>query len=220
MWNKYKNLKQQYTDELKVAEDLYKEKLARSLETERNSRPWWSTLKQLLGKGDDSSYPPLEQNNSFVTDNKEKADIFNTFFTGHSTLDTSGATLPDFDFVTNERLAEIVASEQEVRDQLQSLKTNKATGHDGIGPRMLKEAGMSIVPSLTSLINLSLSTSKVPLEWKKAQVIPIYKKNNASDPNNYRPVSILPTISKLAERKGFNTTNFEIGSVCQDAESC
>ena len=65
---------------------------------------------------------------------------------------------------------------------------------------MLKEAGDSITPSLTQLINLSLTLRKVPQSWKMAQVVPIHKKNSTADPNNYRPVSILPTISKLAEK--------------------
>ena len=199
-WEKYISLKHNYLEELKEAELLYNEKLAKSLSQERNSSRWWTTLKHVLGKADDSSYPPLKNNNDYVTDNKDKAELFNAFFISNSNIDTSEARLPDFSYLTDHRLDEISATEQEVLDLLKSLKVNKSTGHDGIGPKLLFESAPAIVSSLTRLINLSLTTSKVPDDWKKAQVIPIFKKNARDDPNNYRPISILPTVSKIAER--------------------
>ena len=68
---------------------------------------------------------------------------------------------------------------------------------------MLYEAGISIVPSLTKLLNLSLSTSKFPDMWKLANVIPLYKKGERSEINNYRPVSLLSCVSKIMERAVF-----------------
>ena len=68
---------------------------------------------------------------------------------------------------------------------------------------MLKEAGDAIVPSLTKLINLSLSSGKVPSSWKKANVIPIHKKDDKSKTNNYRPISLLSVVSKILERVVF-----------------
>ena len=56
----------------------------------------------------------------------------------------------------------VKASEQEVLDLLMSLDTSKATGHDGIGPKLLHEAGPSTAPSLTRLINLCLDSAQVP----------------------------------------------------------
>ena len=104
-WNKYKSVKEIYELELKEAESLYNNKLARSLEHERNSSKWWSTVKHLLGKGGDSSvYPPLEHNDAFIYDNKDKADVFNNFFIMNSDIDTSNAALPSFRFVTPSRL--------------------------------------------------------------------------------------------------------------------
>ena len=199
-WEKYNVLKHSYLDELKESERLYHDKLAKSLSQERNTSGWWSTLKHVLGKGDDSSYPPLKSGDDYITDNKDKAELFNSFFINNSNIDTSNAALPDFNYLTDQRLEDLVASEAEVLDLVKSLQVNKSTGHDGIGPKMLREAGSAIVPSLTQLINMSLQSSKVPADWKKAQVIPIFKKNSQDDPNNYRPISILPTVSKIAER--------------------
>ena len=85
------------------------------------------------------------------------------------------------------------------------MDASKATGPDGIAPRLLREAGQSIVPSLTRLINLSLTLAKVPKSWKTANVIPLFKKGEKSDITNYRPVSLLPSVSKILERIVFKS---------------
>ena len=83
---------------------------------------------------------------------------------------------------------------------INSLPLNKASGLDGISCRLLKEAAPVVVPSLTHIINLSITTGIFPDEWKLARVSPIYKEGAKSDPNNYRPISVLPVISKLIEK--------------------
>lgn len=84
------------------------------------------------------------------------------------------------------------------------LQVNKATGLDGISARLLKEAGPVIVPSFTHIINLSIRTGYLPDNWKISKVLPVYKEDTNSDPNNYRPISILPTVNKITENAIFN----------------
>ena len=110
--------------------------------------------------------------------------------------------MPGGDIDSPNNLDFIVATEEEVNDLLKCIDTTKATGPDGISPKLLYEAGASIVPSLTKLINLSLSTSKVPnyKDWKIANVIPLFKKGDKHERNNYRPVSLLSCVSKILER--------------------
>ena len=81
-----------------------------------------------------------------------------------------------------------------------SLRVDKATGVDGISARFLKEACPGIVPSLTHIINLSISCGYFPDEWKISKVLPLYKEDLKSDPNNYRPISLLPFVSKIIEK--------------------
>lgn len=61
-----------------------------------------------------------------------------------------------------------------------------------------------IAPSLTAIFNLSLKSGIYIDEWKLAGVIPIYKSDNRSKCENYRPISILPIVSKVFEREVFN----------------
>ena len=77
------------------------------------------------------------------------------------------------------------------------LIPTKATGLDDLDPRILKMAAYVLTPSIASLINNSIDLSTFPSHLKVAKIFPIYKSGPKSDPSNYRPISILPTISKL-----------------------
>ena len=68
---------------------------------------------------------------------------------------------------------------------------------------MLNMAGDVIVRSLTRLFNLSLSVSVFPSMWKKANVVPVFKKNDSAVRDNYQPVSLLSCVSKLFEKAVF-----------------
>ena len=160
-WESYKKLKNDYQQALDQAENDYKNSLTNSLADSKNSKVWWRTVKSLLGKGSFRSLPIMKDNNKNLIGSKEKADAFNNFFLSHSNIDTSNAQLPPGDNF-EAKLVSVKASEQEVLDLLMLLDTSKATGPDGIGPKLLYEAGSSIVPSLTRLINLCLDSAQVP----------------------------------------------------------
>ena len=69
-------------------------------------------------------------------------------------------------------------------NQLQHLKTNKAIGLDNISTRLLKDASIVIIPSLTNIFNRSLQSSVYPSIWKMGKVTAIFKSGNRSDPNS------------------------------------
>ncbi len=201
-WDNYKKLSSEYHSGLDDTEKSYKTSLCDSLAKNKNTRKWWSTVKWLLGKGNDTSYSPLIVENNQITDNKAKANEFNKFFLSHANIDDSQASLPvEQEFPHG--LGFVSATEEEVFDYLKCIDPTKATGPDEISPKLLKEAGITIVPSLTRLINLSLKLCKVPTKWKIANVLPLFKKGRKTDPNNYRPVSLLSCVSKILERVVF-----------------
>ena len=87
-----------------------------------------------------------------------------------------------------------------VQTQLRGLK-NKAIGLDKISARLLKDGASFISPALVKLtVNLSINQRCFPNNWKSAKVVTLFKAGDRSDPNNYRPISILPTVSKIIEK--------------------
>ena len=87
-----------------------------------------------------------------------------------------------------------------VLQELSKLRTNKATGLDGISAKLLRDSAYIIAPYLTKIFNLSLRCGSFPDIWKKGRVTPIFKSGDPTSSNNYRPITILPTLSKLLER--------------------
>ena len=92
-------------------------------------------------------------------------------------------------------------SDGEVFRELRNLKRNKSTGLDNLLPGMLKDAATIIITKpLAYVINLSLQSGSVPMEWKAAKIIPFFKSGSMVEVDNYRPISILPVLSKILER--------------------
>ena len=87
-----------------------------------------------------------------------------------------------------------------VRKLLAKINERKATCLDNIPSRLLKMAGNIIAPSLTQIFIKSINTGIFPTEWKLARVTPIFKKDKRDDPNNYRPISVIPTVAKIFEK--------------------
>ena len=83
---------------------------------------------------------------------------------------------------------------------LSKLKSGKAPGIDHITPDLLRYCANGIACSLACLFNRSFELSQFPQAWKEALVIPVYKKGCVTDPGNYRPIALLPIVSKVLER--------------------
>ena len=92
------------------------------------------------------------------------------------------------------------ASENTIPDFLKELKTNKATGIDNLLGRFLKDGSKVLATPIAQICNISIRLSTVPDECKIAKLKPLYKKGKKTDPKNYRPISLLPVISKILEK--------------------
>ena len=87
-----------------------------------------------------------------------------------------------------------------VIDLLNNTKTSKAAGLDNLPGIFLKDGAEIISAPVTQLCNLSISHSSFPNECKTAKLIPLYKKGSKLCPKNYRPISLLPLLSKIIEK--------------------
>lgn len=87
-----------------------------------------------------------------------------------------------------------------VQRYIEQLNVTKATGLDDISAKFLKLGGPALYESITNLCNLSIMTNTFPDKWKCAKVTPIPKKPNNIEPSNFRPISVLPVLSKIIEK--------------------
>ena len=86
--------------------------------------------------------PPLYHENRFITDFKERAELFNSFFSKKCSLLANHGELPtSLSFRTDKRLSSVTFSAEDIRKIIQDLQHNKAHGHDNISIRMLKTCG-------------------------------------------------------------------------------
>ena len=113
-------------------------------------------------------------------------------------------------------LSVIGISELDVFDALSSLDSSKAMGMDGIGPRVLKQSALALYKPIHHLFLLSLSQHYLPTDWRTHLIIPVFKSGDKSSTHNYRPISLLCTVSKLLERliydKIFNFVSASLSS--------
>ena len=91
-------------------------------------------------------------------------------------------------------------SKDEIENLIDKLKLGKACGPDGINASFIKHGKTAISEILTKLINECINVGFFPDCLKRALVVPIHKKDDKDIPNNYRPISLLPCISKLFEK--------------------
>ena len=89
---------------------------------------------------------------------------------------------------------------EDIWELLCTLSPAKASGTDGITARLIKACGETILEPLYHIFNMSVAQSKFPNIWKIGKITPLFKAGDSSNPDNYRPISVLPIFSKLLER--------------------
>ena len=154
----------------------------------------------------------IEVDDKTFRDDKNISEAFNEFFTNigpklasevtnmtinsvETYLENNESIIPSFRFMP--------IPVENVLKTLRQLNISKGAGLDKIPAKMLRIAADIIAPSLTYIFNLSISTGVFVDDWKDARVIPIYKEGDRRNLGNYRPISILPIVSKVFEKEIF-----------------
>ena len=140
-------------------------------------------------------------NNKYVTDFKERSEIFNSFLANQcSLIPNNSILLSKLKLLTEHTLISCDFSKPDILQIINNQNSNKAHGHDMISIRMLKLCGKAICTPLNIIFKTCLNTGKFPFEWKKDNVAPVHKKDDKQNVKNYRPVSLLPICGKICER--------------------
>ena len=91
----------------------------------------------------------------------------------------------------------MIITEEAVKRHLKGANTKKAPGSDDLSPHLLKHCAKELSGSLALVFRQCLQSRVWPSQWKEARVTPVHKKKLRSEPNNYRPISLLSVISKM-----------------------
>ena len=172
------------------------------------SKKTWSLIKEVIGSSKQKDQLPnfFQKNGQIINDTLEIANGFNTFFAGigpklASEIDHSDT---NFDVFLNGRNPNSFnfsrISEMDILNICRQLKPKLSAGADCISTKLLKEIAPLIITPLHYLINLSLESGFVPKEFKIAKIVPVFKEGDSHDFNNYRPISLLSSFSKLMEK--------------------
>ena len=182
----------------KSKQNYYSRVASKLTNVQRNSKTYWSLLNRFLNNKKIPLIPPLFHENKFVTNFKEKAEIFDALFAKQCSLIKKSSKLPShLHYLTDNRLSSVSVSQDNIAKIIQNLDPNN------ISIRMLKICGSSIYKPLEMIFKQCIETVFFPSEWKKTNIVPIHKKGDKQTLENYRPVSLLPICGKILERLMF-----------------
>ena len=173
----------------------------------------WKTISSILCKSSKKNNPikEIKISNKISTNLKDICNGFNAFFVNIGPkLATDIRTNNNVTYSTY--LKKVISSEfhfeliteDDIMKLVKSLKPKPSAGYDGLSLKMLKLISPHVVKPLTLIVNQSLFTGIFPEKLKIAKVIPLFKKDDKLLMDNYRPVSLLTSISKIFERVAHN----------------
>ena len=172
-------------------------------DSQTDVKSYWSILNKFLQK---KKIPSILSNGTFIANVCEKELLFNSFFANQCTLINNTSTLPPFECeckVTS-KIDNVIFNEHDILSIIRSLNTNKAHGWDDISIRMVKMCDESIAYPLNIIFETALKSGSYPDKRKKANVVPVHKKESKNILKNYRSISLLPVCGKIFEKCIYN----------------
>ena len=204
----YRRVRNWYVAELRSAEKFYYKQISIQLSKRNLSadpHKWWKIAKKSCGLEASETIPPLSVNGRACLTASDKAESLNTVFAQQCSAPAAESTcsraLPELENRSrSERFTFTALTTKDVFGRLSKLNVRKAPGDDGVNHQILKSCAHTLAEPLCHIFNLSLKTGVFPGQWKTAWIQPIYKnKGQRSDPRNYRPIALLPCVSKVFE---------------------
>ena len=194
------------TNEILEAKNTYILKMSKKLEDPKSApKTYWTILNRLIYNKKIPTIPPLFVNGNFVSDFSVKANLFNEFYASICTPIKNSSVLPPLRYRTNKKLSYFSVSEKDILLIIKALDSSKAHGYDNLSIKMIKLCEKSITIPLKLIFEESLKCGVFPEIWKKANVVPVHKKEDKTLVKNYRPISLLPIFGKIFERVIYNS---------------
>ena len=196
-YDAYKEALNAATNEVRKSKRNFEHKLAQNIKLDGKS--FYAHVRSKQNVRD--RVGPVEDNaGNIITQGILMADELNMHFSSVLTReDTSSLHVREIKFEGSEgeRLGQLVKTPEVVANKINNIKENKSPGVDGIAPKIPEETVEQICTP--HVFNMSLQEGIVPLEWKEANIIPLFKTGSRNKSVNYRPVSLTSVIYKVLE---------------------
>jgi hypothetical protein len=178
-----------YKQLVKLKKENYQKSKIESLENNLNKPQFWKELNELGGacKGNICEEITID----------EWYDHFSNVFKQDTAATRTNTHINHDELSQNEEhVLNAPITKEEVSAAIKNLHSHKAGGLDGVVPEMLKRGGDEVICFLTKLFNKVFDSGIYPSDWAKAIVVPIFKKGDAHQPDNYRGISLINTACK------------------------
>jgi hypothetical protein len=174
--------------------------------TKNNKKQLWDVIKNISGSKRETDHSPAlvspdspiqsinEVNNYFANVGKRLAENISPCDPKSCSCNKVSTISPSGSFVMNQ------TNESEIMQIIHSLRVRCAVGVDQISSTVLKRYAQLLAAPIAHICNLAISSGVFPSAFKLGQIKPIYKNGDKSRVDNYRPITILPTLSKILER--------------------
>ena len=212
-WAMYRKMRNEVTSCLRKDKVEWEQRKLKSCEDSADTGKLWKNILGWLGWNSTCSPSKLLNQGNLETSPLRMAEIQNEYYIRKVHTIRNGLKIVDRDPLDTIRsllegneasFSTQAVTPDQVDKIISKLKNSKSSGLDNIDTYILKLAKNAIVPSVCHILNLSLKTCRFPNKWKIAKVVPLYKgKGSKLEPKNYRPVAILPILSKVLERAMF-----------------
>ena len=175
-----------------------------------DSKKLWKTINNVVKKTTDKTciIDSIKVGNIVYNHADTISNEFGKYFStiGTSISTKGGNSSKPIDFYLNKipRVMNSVyltpCTSSKIKSLIVTLPNKMSSGYDNIDNQLLKELGDCIINPLTTLFNMSLELGHFPTDMKISHIVPLFKNSSRQLSTNYRPISLLPTISKLLEK--------------------
>ena len=188
-----------------MVRDAKRDFLLNEIERDHEPNKFWKRLQAMFpDKSCSGKVNLINQETSETIEDQEIPDYANRFFTniGSNLIRDTGFKSENWTYKGDEfprmfKIREVAI--EEVLLEIKNLKVSKPSGIDHISTRILKDALWILAHQFTWLLNLTIRLKSIPTDWKSAKISLVPKDGNLTDINNFRPIAILPVVSKVME---------------------
>ena len=174
-----------------------------------DSKSTWKTMKSILSWRNSGAPTKLFYKGQLRTNSADIADCQISFF-----IEKIESIKRDLPTPKNDPLAILKSKNykedrdfslsavhpNEIMEIISKLSNSSSFGLDNIDSYVIKLIKNEITPAITHIINLSIMTKQFPETWKNSKIVPIFKKDDPLNSQNYRPIALIPIMAKILEK--------------------